>query len=87
MMTEQEIIDNLINYINSQDDKKETALLLVGILVFLFELDSDTDDSDSEVFTDYEEEERIDDEVIAYLENYDEDLILQAYPVPSDYHH
>jgi hypothetical protein len=87
MMTEQEIIDNLINYINSQDDKKETALLLVGILVFLFELDSDTDDSDSEVFTDYEEEERIDDEVIAYLENYDEDIILQAYPVPSDYHH
>ena len=87
MMTEQEIIDNLINYINSQDDKKETALLLVGILVFLFELDSDTDDSDSEVFTDYEEEERIDDEVIAYLENYDEDVILQAYPVPSDYHH
>ena len=87
MMTEQEIIDNLINYINSKDDKKETALLLVGILVFLFELDSDTDDSDSEVFTDNEEEERIDDEVIAYLENYDEDVILQAYPVPSDYHH
>ena len=87
--SEQEIIDNLVDYINSKDDKKETALLLVGLLVFLYELDSDTDDSDSEIFTDNEEEERIDDEVIAYLENCDEDFILQAYPypIPSDYHH
>ncbi len=88
-MTEQEIVDNLVNYINSKDDRKETAFLLVGLLVFLYELNSDTDDSDSEIFTDEEEEERIDDEVIAYLENCDNEVILQAYPypVPSDYHH
>lgn len=88
-MTEQEIVDNLVNYINSKDDRKETALFLVGLLVFLYELNSDTDDSDSEIFTDEEDEERIDDEVIAYLENCDDEVILQAYPcpVPSDYHH
>jgi hypothetical protein len=86
--SEQEIIDNLVDYINSKDDKKEFAEMIIGILVFLFELDSDTDDSDSEIFTD-DEEERIESETIAYLENCDEDIILQAYPypVPSDYHH
>ena len=88
-MSEQEIIDNLVDYINSKDDKKEFAEMLIGILVFLFELDSDTDDSDSEIFTDDEEEERIESETIAYLENCGEEVILQAYPypVPSDYHH
>ena len=88
-MTEQEIVDNLVNYINSKDDRKETALLFVGLLVFLYELNSDTDDSDSEIFTDDEEEERIDNEVIAYLENCDDEVILQAYPypVPSDHYH
>ena len=82
--TEQEIIDNLINYINTKDDKKEFTEMLIGVLVFLFELDSDTDDSDSEIFTDEEEEERIDDELIAYLENCGE--VILAHPVPFDSH-
>ena len=86
-MSEQEIIDNLVNYINTKDDKKEFTEMLIGVLVFLFELDSDTDDSDSEIFTDDEEEERIENETIAYLENCDEDIILLAYPVPCDSHH
>ena len=86
--SEQEIIDNLVDYINSKDDKKEFAEMLIGILVFLFELDSDTDDSDSEIFTDDEEQERIESETIAYLENCDDDNIIYAYPypVPSDHH-
>ena len=82
--TEQEIIDNLINYINTKDDKKEFVEMLIGVLVFLFELDSDTDDSDSEIFTDEEDEERIDDELIAYLENCGE--VILAHPVPFDSH-
>ena len=82
--TEQEIIDNLVDYINLKDDKKEFTEMLIGVLVFLFELDSDTDDSDSEIFTDEEEEERIDDELIAYLENCGE--VILAHPVPFDYH-
>lgn len=83
-MSEQEIIDNLVNYINSKDDSKETAEMIIGVLVFLFELDSDTDDSDSDILTD-DEEERIDDEIIAYLENCGEVILAQpAYP---DCHH
>lgn len=82
--TEQEIIDNLVNYINTKDDKKEFVEMLIGVLVFLFELDSDTDDSDSEIFTDEEDEERIDDELIAYLENCGE--VILAHPVPFDSH-
>ena len=82
--TEQEIIDNLVNYINSKDDKRDNALFIVGLLVFLFELDSDTDDSDSEIFTDEEEEERIENETIAYLENFGE--VILAHPVPYDFH-
>ena len=58
--------------------------MLIGVLVFLFELDSDTDDSDSEIFTDEEDEERIDDELIAYLENCGE--VILAHPVPFDSH-
>ena len=82
--SEQEIIDNLVNYINLKDDKKEFTEMLIGVLVFLFELDSDTDDSDSEIFTDEEEEERIENETIAYLENCG-DVIL-AHQVPFDFH-
>lgn len=88
-MSEQQIIDNLVNYINSTDDKRSTAEMIIGILVFLFQLDCDTDDSDSEIFTDDDEEE-IGDEIIAYLENSDDyDNIIHAYPypVPSDLHH
>lgn len=68
MSLEQETLNNLINYINSQENRKETALLFIEILSFLYEINEETDESD--VFSDNDNDSDSDIENELYIRDY-----------------